>query len=403
MKKNISNASFVSLFSGCGGLDLGFTQAGFQCLAAFDLDQRSLETHKHNIGGEVFRCDLSQDFSLYRGKFRPALVLSGSPCQGFSTIGKRELDDARNSLLLRGAQIAVSLGTEIFITENVPAVQYGLHKQYWQQLQVYLESEGYNCSTLVLSASDFGVAQLRRRLFLIATKRATVGWKLGTSSPQTLRDVIGDLAHGGHGIKNHSPKLLDLGTELAIAKRIRPGQKLCNVRGGARAVPTWEIPEVFGETTTKERVLMNLLSKLRRRERVRSTGDADPVGIDSLSKALGWNAQQQVAALLRKGYLKRIDSLVDFSHTFNGKYRRLHWDSLSMTVDTRFGSARNFLHPSKDRALTVREAARIQGFPDTFEFLGAVHDQYKMVGNAVPPPMARAIGEVVMKFLRGYR
>lgn len=403
MKKGISNASFVSLFSGCGGLDLGFTQAGFQCSAALDLDSRSLETHKLNIGGEVFRHDLSQDFSPYQERFRPALVLSGSPCQGFSTIGKRKFEDARNSLLLRGAQIAVALGAQVFVTENVPAAQYGQHRHYWQQLQAYLEGQGYRCSTFVLSASDFGVAQLRRRLFIIATKTTPVEWKPCGSSSKTLKDVIGDLAQTGHGAKNHLPRLLERDSELAIARRIQPGQKLCNVRGGARAVPTWEIPEVFGETTTKEKLLLNSLIKLRRRERVRETGDADPVEVASLSKALGWNAQSMVEALLKKGYLKRIGQRIDFSHTFNGKYRRLQWDALSMTVDTRFGSARNFLHPSKNRALTVREAARIQGFPDTFEFLGSVHDQYKMVGNAVPPPMARAIGEEIMKYLRSRR
>jgi DNA (cytosine-5)-methyltransferase 1 len=403
MKKTIPNVSFVSLFSGCGGLDLGFAQAGFHCAAAFDLDQRSLETHKLNIGGEVFRYDLSEDFSPYRKLFRPVLVLSGSPCQGFSTIGKREFDDTRNSLLLRGAQIAVSLGAQIFVTENVPAVQYGLHKHYWHQLQAYLESQGYRCSTLVLSASDFGVAQLRRRLFIIATKTNTVDWSPAKSSSRTLEDVIGDLAHRKSAMKNHSPRLLERASELAIARRILPGQKLCNVRGGTRAVPTWEIPEVFGETTADERMLLNSLTKLRRRERLRDNGDADPVEISSLSKSLGWNAQPAVESLFRKGYLKRIGSRVDFSHTFNGKYRRLQWDALSMTVDTRFGSARNFLHPSKDRALTVREAARIQGFPDEFEFLGSTHDQYKMVGNAVPPPMAHAIGAEVMKYLRSHR
>lgn len=400
MKRKPSDVSFVSLFSGCGGLDLGFIQAGFRCAAAFDFDQRSLETHRSNIGGEAYQCDLSKDFTLPAKTPQPDIVLSGSPCQGFSTIGKRDFDDIRNSLLLRGAQIAVSLKAQVFVTENVPAVQYGPHKQYWQHLQTYLQAHDYSCSTLVLNASDFGVAQLRRRLFLIATRGPAREWSPDISARISLKEAIGDLVTGNADVKNHVPRLLTGGSELAIAQRMKPGQKLCNVRGGDRAVPTWDIPAVFGTTTSKERSVLTAITKLRRRERLRPTGDADPVEISKLSTILGWDVQRNVDALLKKGYLKSVGSRIDFSHTFNGKFRRLQWDALSMTVDTRFGSARNFLHPSKHRSLTVREAARIQGFPDNFEFLGSIQDQFKMVGNAVPPPMARALGDEVMKYLR---
>jgi DNA (cytosine-5)-methyltransferase 1 len=171
---------------------------------------------------------------------------------------------------------------------------------------------------------------------------------------------------------------------LQLQSAFPPGQKLCNVRASERAVPTWSIPEVFGRTTKIERDVLSVLVRLRRRARLRDFGDADPVDSARLSDELGLNIAPQLTRLVEKNYLKRVGHLVDFKHTFNGKYRRLRWDHPSSTADTSFGTARSFLHPSQHRALTLREAARIQGFPDSFRFFGAVSDQFRMIGK---PPL----------------
>ena len=101
-------------------------------------------------------------------------------------------------------------------------------------------------------------------------------------------------------------------------------------------------------------------------------------------------------ALTEKGYLKSVEGGVDLVGTFNGKFRRLAWDKPSCTVDTRFGSPRYFLHPSQQRGFTVREAARIQGFDDSYIFAGSEKSQYRLIGNAVPPPL----GELAAKFAK---
>lgn len=393
--------TFISLFSGCGGLDSGFVDAGFRCEAAYDTDAAALAVHRANLAGEASRWDLSAGVLPGPSVQKPDVILSGSPCQGFSTIGKRRLDDLRNTLLLAAGKIAVAVKPRVFIAENVPAVEFGAHRKYWLELTELLREAGYKCTSLHLTASDFGVAQMRRRLFLVATSSATSAEVAPKkSSPKTVRDVLSDLSEASLSVPNHEPEMLASDSDhFRIAKRLRQGQKLCNVRVSDRAIHTWEIPEVFGNTSERERAVLNAVLRLRRRERSRDFGDADPVLCSSIKRFLGFTPDQEIASLLSKNYLRKVGRRFDLQHTFNGKYRRLEWDALSFTVDTSFGNPKNFLHPVEQRGLTVREAARLQGFPDSFEFSGSSHDQYKFVGNAVPPPVARALAHEIRELL----
>jgi DNA (cytosine-5)-methyltransferase 1 len=375
--------------------------AGFRCEGAFDTDAGALAVHSANIQGRTFEWDLSSG-RLPDGIPRVDVILSGSPCQGFSTIGKRRLDDLRNALLIAGARIAVAIRPRILIAENVPGVEFGSHRKYWIALVGILESAGYTCKTLQLTASDFGVAQMRRRLFLLAVAQGGPAEIHPKPLPRkTLMDVLDDLAHRNSTVANHEPELLAESTKhFRIAERIKQGQKLCDVRVSDRAVHTWDIPEVFGKVTPSERMVLTAVLRLRRRERLREFGDADPVLRSSVQRAVGFAPHNAIESLLSKDYLRRVGARIDLRHTFNGKYRRLAWDALSFTVDTSFGNPKNFLHPELQRGFTVREAARIQGFPDHFKFSGALHDQFKFVGNAVPPPMAQALAAEVSVFLR---
>jgi DNA (cytosine-5)-methyltransferase 1 len=193
---------------------------------------------------------------------------------------------------------------------------------------------------------------------------------------------------------------LELNSSLAkIARRLGPGQKLCNVRQGSRSVHTWDIPEVFGRTNARERQVLEALIRARRRRRVRSSGDADPVPISALETDLGFSIAPLLQNLKRKGFVRERERLFDLVHTFNGKFRRLEWDRPSYTVDTRFGDPRYFLHPAEERGFSAREAARIQGFPDSFVFSGPTKAQFRMIGNAVPPPMASAIATFIREAL----
>jgi DNA (cytosine-5)-methyltransferase 1 len=388
-----SRLSFISLFSGCGGFDLGFTSAGFSCTAAFDHDALALQHHREYLRSTTHCEDLTS------GVLRPEclspvdVVIAGPPCQGFSTAGCRRVDDPRNHLLIAAGNIIRQIRPKVCVVENVPGVTYGAHRKYWDELAALLRAIGYQTTTLKCRVSAFGVPQLRTRLIL-------VGWNTGELVTLALKEmtqsVLRDALAGLTVAANHHPALLEPNSQTArIAAHIKPGQKLSNVRGGPNAVHTWDMPAVFGVTTIRQREVLEAVLKLRRRLRSREHGDADPVTLQSISQMVGRDVTSDISSLVRTGFLKKVRKRYDLTHSFNGKYRRLRWDRPSPAVDTRFGNPRFFLYPDENRGFTVREAARIQGFPDDFVFSGPLTSQFRMVGNAVPPPIGATIAQVV--------
>lgn len=395
--KQTENPTFASLFCGCGGFDLGFTQADFECRAAFDIDPIAIEAYQANLGQAGKVRDLSKPnmgLDVLRGV---DVLLAGPPCQGFSTAGRRDLNDPRNHLLLVAGEITTKVRPKVLVVENVTGVFSGAHKRYWDALNEMLRADGYHTAELRCDASEHGVPQMRKRAVLLAWRTAKdVAPALPLQPKKTLHAALANI----NGAPNHGPKQLPPKSESArIATRIAPGQKLCNVRNGARSVHTWDIPEVFGRVTQAEREVLETLLRLRRRLRIRDFGDADPVLASQVSEELGSASRHILERLVLKGYVRKIRHRYDLTHTFNGKFRRLPWDRPSYTVDTRFTQSRHFLHPDEDRGFTVREAARIQGFPDSFSFQGTETDQIRLVGNAVPPPLAHCLADYLRQAL----
>ena len=391
------NPTFASLFCGCGGFDMGFINAGFRSVGAFDLDPLAVRVHKANLNSAAEVRDLSDGSTCLEMLSGVDVLLAGPPCQGFSTVGKRDLNDPRNSLLLIAGEIAAEIRPRLLIVENVNGVLSKPHNQYWQTLEKRLRAAGYRVAELHCDASQHGVAQMRRRALMLAWRTPN---DIAPLLPREPQKVVGDVLKGINGAPNHQTKRLDPQSEQAlIARHIRPGQKLCNVRDGANSVHTWDIPQVFGETTDWEKKVLTTLLRLRRRLRTRDVGDADPVLASDVSRELGIGSASVLERLVQKGHVRKIDRRYDLAHTFNGKFRRLSWDRPSHTVDTRFTDARCFLHPGEDRGLTVREAARIQGFPDSFVFEGSGREQIRLVGNAVPPPLAHSLALLARQLL----
>lgn len=383
--------TYISLFSGCGGFDAGFNDNVFKCLGAYDIDPYVTDVHSKNLKAPVYVHDLN-DQNL-PGELPPNIdvVIAGSPCQGFSTIGKRMVNDPRNHLLLTGGQLAVKFNAKVFVCENVLGSNSGEHKKYWTKLQIFLKQNGYQTQLVKYNVSDFGVPQLRKRLILYSWK-SNQNHEIDFSTPKTKRVVLQDILTSIEGARNHNLNFIVDSSDLIIASRIKQSQKLCNVRGGNRSVHTWHIPEVFGQVSEREEEFLTLVMKLRRKLRRRDNGDADPVEKKVLKSHFNGETAGLLDSLIEKGYIKEVGKkYVDLTNTFNGKYKRLDISSFSPTVDTRFGNYKNFIHPFEDRSLSVREAARIQGFKDSFVFYGPIQKQYEMVGNAVPPPLAHFI------------
>lgn len=394
-----SQPSFVSLFSGCGGLDLGFANSDFKCIGAYDIDSLAVKVHNRNLPAVGQEADLlaMSPITLRTQHRRVDVVLSGSPCQGFSLIGQRRVDDPRNTLLAKGAELALSLKPKVYVAENVAGVLTPSHRHYWEMVEELCHSKGYQTTTLRLEASHAGLPQKRARAVLIAWKNR---YRIPSEFPRSPETALESVLHGIEHTSDHEKSYLTRGSDLyKIARRVKQGQKLSNVRGGPRSVHTWDIPEVFGEVTDTERELLQIVMRLRRAERRRDVGDADPVYISSLVREFGSRARSIIKVLIAKNYLREKDGGYDLTHTFNGKYRRASMKEQSIAVDTRFGDPRMFLHPTEHRGFTVREAARIQGFPDSFVFGGRSSDSFRLIGNAVPPPLAGGLARIVKGLL----
>lgn len=389
---NSLSPAYLSLFSGCGGLDQGFEQAGFKGLLSIDNDANALAVHSRNLRSTVQELDLSCDDPTLDTPLD--VLLAGSPCQGFSTAGLRRIDDPRNSLLFVAPRVAAKLRPKVIVAENVPGAVAGSHRSFWENLHQQFRAQGYQTGDLRVDSSDYGVAQKRQRIFLIGWRTgATCDLVLAPKSRKVLSDVLVDLS----GLPNHEPILLEpKSDDFKIASRMGQGQKLTNSRGGELSIHTWQIPEVFGRTNKLEREILDEVLKLRRQIRRRDFGDADPVSLALLKKKFDVATIQK---LIEKNYLRQLGRYVDLKHTFNGKYRRQRMASTARTVDTRFGDHRLFLHPIENRGFTVREAARIQGFRDDFVFSGTLAQQYRMIGNAVPPPVGQSVAELVRNLL----
>jgi DNA (cytosine-5)-methyltransferase 1 len=401
MGKVHTNLKFASLFSGCGGFDLGFIDSGFKSQAAFDLDSAAVLNFSQNIGNEIIRADLTRGIPHADNLRNIDVLIAGPPCQGFSTAGNRDLEDVRNHLLPLTGKLAVSISPKVLVVENVFGALAGAHARYFSQLQSIMESNGYYTEIVRCQTADLGMAQLRRRVLFFAWKTKNMAdFTHPSKEPLTLRSVISGVSQ----LPNHVPKWISLESRDAkIASHIKAGQKFSNVRGGANSVASWEMPSVFAAVTVEEQTILEMLRSLRRQERKRNYGDADPVSFDRLKSALGDPFEQHLDSLVEKGYIREVGSEYDLVGTFNGKYRRLQWDKPSCTVDTRFGSPRYFLHPAinkgRHRGFTVREAARIQGFPDSYKFYGSEQAQYRVIGNAVPPPLGKFAATITRNLL----
>ena len=388
---------FASLYSGCGGFDLGFMDEGFIPLGAYDCDPEAVENYKVNVSGDIYNVDLNDGVPNGNVLSGVDALIAGPPCQGFSTAGRRRIDDERNHLLTLTGHLAKEIYPKVLVVENVAGALSGAHARYWNELDDTMRSAGYRTTTLRCQAADIGMAQLRKRVLFFAWRtKQDIEFHVPRMSPSNIRVAL----TGVSGQKNHNPlRLIQGSRDWLIAQKIKPGQKLSNVRGGENAVATWDIPEVFGEVTENERTVLEVLRRLRRQDRQRDHGDADPVSLPRLEAALGRKFHHLVNGLIAKGYLRHVDDRIDLTGTFNGKFRRLAWDKPSCTVDTRFGSPRYFLHPSQQRGFTVREAARIQGFDDSYVFCGSEKGQYRLIGNAVPPPLGAFAAQIAKRLL----
>jgi len=346
MKKE--KKKIIDLFCGCGGLSHGFIEAGYDVVLGIDHWNDAIGTFRNNhINSEGLVADLSNEspkqISKRTGIENIDLIIGGPPCQGFSIAGKRIIDDERNKLYKAFVGFVAYFKPKAFIMENVPnivAIGAGVIKN---AIVNDFESLGYKVVYKVLMASDYGVPQNRKRTFFIGIKGNIefVFPKPMQEAHITSKEAISDL-----------PK-----------DSIADGSKYWSMPNSEyqKMIRKNSVAIFNHETTNHSEQTVNIISLV-------------PDG----------------------GNYKNLPQRLQQTRNVNIAWTRLNSNKPSFTIDT---GHRHHFHYEFNRVPTVRESARIQSFPDTFRFLGSKTSQYKQVGNAVPPLLAKVIAEELKKYL----
>jgi DNA (cytosine-5)-methyltransferase 1 len=378
----VSRPIAVDLFAGVGGMSMGFEQAGFDVACAVEFDPVHCAAHKYNFPQTAVICGDVQEVTAADirrrstiGDQKVSVVFGGSPCQGFSMIGKRSIDDPRNSLVRHFMRIVVDLDSDYFVFENVKGLTVGQHKAFLNEIVEGFEACGYDVLMpwRVLNAGHFGVPQDRQRLFLLGCKKglALPRYPDAKTTPSGSRKPLEGLPTG--------PSVWDALSDLPDAEGFqaliagdrvktklgKPTAYSAILRGLELDEDDYSHPRIFesGWLTASNRADHSPLT--------RSRFSATPVGtVEPVSRFLRLNPQG-VCNTLRAG---------------TGAERGA------------FTAARP-IHPVFARCITVREMARLHSYPDWFSFNWKKWHGAREVGNSVPPRLARAVASSIVQAL----
>lgn len=341
----------IDLFAGVGGLSLGFTKEGFEVVYANEYDKSIARSFRMNHPNaevddrDITEIDIEETFAKYRDKI--TVVMGGPPCQGFSQKGKRiGLSDSRNFMFQKFVKVVEVVSPEFFILENVPNILTAEGGYFKREIIEMFSELGYDVKATVLKAEEFGVPQTRRRaVFLGRKNKLNFDIPSGSDEHVTVSEALDDLPSlkSGEGV--------DTSEYTTEAKT--------------------QYQKEMRKNSTK---LMNHVSTKH-----------SSVALERL-KYIGLNGGK--------------DDLPDHHRTksiHSGTWTRLKPDGYARTITTRFDtpSSGQFTLPFQDRCITVREAARLQSFPDDFIFYGTKTNQMLQVGNAVPPKLAQALAKAI--------
>jgi DNA (cytosine-5)-methyltransferase 1 len=352
----------ADLFCGCGGLSLGFERAGFKILAAYDNWHPAVSTYNVNFHHTAHLVDLSEDPLLPRS----TLIIGGPPCQGFSSAGLRKLSDERNTCIRVFSKIIARHKPQAFVFENVEGFLTGAGGRFIFDLLEPLIDVGYRIHLRKVNAANFGIPQHRKRVIAIGGLGWDPTFPIHTHSTfgapgstlangrhlpfsPTFADAVGELPQATPRNSRINDSHLDHSyspfneADKARARVLQPGQRMR------------DLPEEMWHDSYKRRAYRRVMDGTPTERR----GGA-PAGL-----------------------------------------RRLSSDEPSKAITS--GALREFVHPTEDRPLTIRECARLQTFPDKFLFPGTQSEKTQMIGNAVPVRLAEIIANTVREDLQKAR
>ena len=340
----------IDLFSGCGGLSLGFGRAGFQITQAYDNWQPAVQTYRQNFDHPISQVDIGDLTDI-----EPTdVVVGGPPCQGFSSAGMRRGSDSRNTLVSTYSRLIAAIRPTAFVFENVEGFLTGEDGKFVFELLEPLVKAGYRIHLRKVNAANYGVPQHRKRVLAIGG----LGWY--PTFPEHTHSALG--APGAHLSNRHSlpyaPTLADAIFDLPPAS---VGARSTNIVGLDHTY------SAFGPTD-RERI-----SHLEPGQRMRDL--PEELWHDSYKARANRRVSDGTPSKKRGGAPSGI--------------RRLRSDEPSKAITG--AGTREFVHPVEDRTLTIRECTRLQTFPDNFTFTGSNTEKIQQIGNAVPPLLAFAI------------
>jgi len=332
----------IDLFCGCGGLSLGFEEAGFEPVLAIDMWSDAIETYNSNRTEKIAKCidihDLTKQMLLDYKKDGVIGVIGGPPCQGFSTVGKRDINDPRNHLYLEYCRVVETLQPKFFVLENVKGLITLADGAFKEDIIKRFGDLGYIVKFKIVNAAHYGVPQNRDRVFFVGIKGHAFTFPPELDCLITSKQALSDLA---------TP--IDSDSPIKYCGVPQNSFQAC-MRGSQKEVLNHRITNHSEQTK-------DIIAKI-----------PDGGSIKDLPKEF-WE--------IRK---------------YNKAFERMDSTRPSNTVDT---GHRNYFHYKENRIPTVRENCRLQSIPDRFVIKGSKTSQYKQVGNAVPPLLAKAIAEAI--------
>ncbi|PSB33705.1 DNA cytosine methyltransferase [Stenomitos frigidus] len=367
----------IDLFCGAGGLSLGLQEAGFNVILGVDSYQQAAETHKAHFGGVSLCEDLSKPEVIdaigeaLKG-IAIALVAGGPPCQPFSQAGKskirhlvqegaRHQDDERRELWQSFVAVVERIKPQAVLVENVPDMALGDDAIVLRQLVAALEALNYDVHTRILAAWQYDIPQFRQRLFLVGVRSGTA-----FKFPEPVRDT--------------KPKLRDAIADLPVVEA-----------GAKKLVIPYQEPEK--------------LSRFQKWCRRGVAAEEQNKLYDHIVRAV---REDDLEAFRLMDHQTRYSDLPEAlkryrDDIFDDKYKRLGWDEPSRSITAHL--ARDgywYIHPEQHRCLTIREAARIQSFPDWYRFCGHPSHAYRQIGGAVPPLLGKYLGKAILEATSSY-
>lgn len=353
----------IDLFCGCGGFSYGFQKAGFEMALGIDMWEDATVTYKHNIPSaciinediaNVNAEDVLKKISMHAEDID--VIIGGPPCQGFSVSGKRMIEDSRNALYKSFVSLVSEIKPKVFVMENVPGLIRLFGGKVKEEVLLDFSALGYRVKVKQLSSDDYGVPQRRKRVFFVGINNEKVSediefefpkakWGEGLIPVISCKDAISDL--------DFVPDDVSLGEDIP-----------------------YKLPA--------ESEYQKLMRK-------------DSCSIKNHSITIHREKTKKIIALVPDGgNYKDLPENLQNTRKVNIAWTRMNSKKPCFTIDT--GHNHHF-HYKENRVPTVRESARIQSFPDRFEFIGIKTSQLKQVGNAVPPLMAEAIANEVKKVI----